>query len=125
MSIKESSAYLKALSDLSVWDSPPEGLVFPVEENTAAKVQKLIKQNNFIISLLIRQSEKLDRLEQKAKEPIQAPSTDIEELVNKLSNLTLAPEKKVPARKEAPFYVFKDPKLIWKEERAKFDGAKN
>lgn len=124
MSLKENSSYQKALTDLSAWDNPPEGLVFPSEENTASKVQKLLKQNNFIIALLVQQSEKISKLEQQLQAP--APkevNTDLDELVTKLSNLSLK-DKQVPARKDSPFYVIKDPKLIWKEEKAKLDGAK-
>lgn len=126
MSLKENSSYQKALTDLSAWDNPPEGFVFPSEENTASKVQKLLKQNNFIIALLVQQSERISKLELKLQAPApKEDNRDLDELVTKLSNLSLKTDKQVPARKDSPFYVVKDPKLIWKEEKAKLDGAKS
>lgn len=127
MSIRENSAYLKALSSLSTWDNPPEGLVFPSSESTGEKIQKLIKQNNFIISLLIQQSERINSLEAKVTTvPLPKEQPDLDNLVERLSALSLGTdERKIPARKEAPFYVVKDPKAIWKEEKSKLDGAKS
>lgn len=126
MSIKDKPSYQKALIELSTWDNPAEGLVFSADsDSTGTKVQKLIKQNNFIISLLTELSDKVEKLEFKLNTSEPSSSTDINDLVSKLSNLSLSSENRVPARKEAPFYVLKDPRKIWKEESEKIHGSKN
>lgn len=124
MSTKNAPAYLEALKRLSQFDSPCEGLVHPAEESTGTKIQKILKQNNCIIDLLVQVHEKLEKLQEKldSQQTVVKELPEIEDLITKLSNLSLGTKSSYPARREAPFYVFKDPKIIWKEERAKIYG---
>lgn len=123
------SSYKKALIELSSFDNPSEGFVFQSDtDTTGVKLLKLSKQNNCLINLLIQLHEKVDSLEEKLKQEkpsTSGSSTELDDLVSKLSNLSISLEKQVHARKEHPFYVFKDPKLILKEEIAKLNGSKN
>lgn len=135
MSSKEtenSAVYKQVLAATQDIDPPSVGFE-KADGSIGPTTSKLIKQNNFIIQLLVKTFEEVISLRidieilssrvvsSKEKQQVSDLDESIETLQHQLEKLTLKiesePEK--PKKKTAPFFVYKDPLQIYKEEIAK------
>jgi prophage DNA circulation protein len=115
-----SQVYQEALTATKSIEEPAVGFAKPAEEKGTSA---LIKQNNTIIHLLVKIKEDLEdcktaiRAIRKQKEPATDITAAVDDLKNSLQKLSLGePPKQKP---KGPFYVFKDPKKIFEEEKNK------
>ncbi|KAI3695885.1 hypothetical protein L1987_78888 [Smallanthus sonchifolius] len=119
-----SSIYKEAAKALEQFDSPAIGITKVPGVNTS------VKQNNFVIQLLVKLSEKAEDLQeeirglkkevlnlQKAKETKEDFQITVDELTRKLEGVQIGDEK--PSKKKGPFYVYEDPLKIFEREKAK------
>ncbi|KAJ1704481.1 hypothetical protein LUZ63_004260 [Rhynchospora breviuscula] len=125
----ESSVYREALRATESIEEPALGFVKPTEATQRA-TSTIIKQNNTIIQLLVKIKEELEdckdqiRELRRAKAPEGSDTTDtteaLEQIQNQLKNLRLGP----PSTSKRPtitgkFFVYRDPKKIYEEEKKK------
>ena len=120
--------YLDALTATESIEEPAVGFVKPTEQKS--NITAAIKQNNTILQLLVKISEDLSDCKDAIKdikrvvaEKSAGTSADIpktiEELEKSLKKLSLGEPIKRKPKPAAPFYVFKDPKKIFEEEKKK------
>ena len=126
---QKSSNYLEALKATESIEEPAVGFVKPAEAKGGTAT--VIKQNNTIIQLLVKLSENLEDCKESIKNisKVVADRTSagtsaditstIDELQKSLNKLSLGEPIPKPKKKEVPFYVFKDPKKIFEEEKKK------
>ena len=121
--------YLDALRATESIEVPAEGFATP--SSSQKPPSTIIKQNNTIIQLLIKISEKLDDCLGTVKD-IKGVVTErtagtssgitekvVEDLEKSLQKLNLGEIVPKPKPKPAPFYVYKDPVKILEEEKRK------
>ena len=129
---RASSSYQEAIQVLETLESPAVGFAkpsdYPTGQGTHLKV--LIKQNNTLLYLLVRQAQQLrdfeDKFEQlrkriEAKKEV-APSElgdSINKQTDKLEQVSISGKSLPAERKQGPIYVFKNPHNIFKEEYSK------
>lgn len=109
--------YIEALLNTNSLGTPSQGFIKDSDTPTGqVYLQKLIiKQNNSIIELLINLHKKLDKLQIEKD-----TQKSIDDLSEQLSKISLGPTSTpVQAKKKTPFYVFKDPQIIYEEEKVK------
>lgn len=119
-----STTYKEALEAVKGLDPPAVGFL------KDGSISQVAKQNNLIIQLLVKQSEQIADLRaevQSLKRRNQQPNAgtedlgaQIEVLTKKLATIQLG-EKQPSTKKEktTPFYVFRDPRKIDEQEKAK------
>ncbi|KAD6454440.1 hypothetical protein E3N88_09146 [Mikania micrantha] len=128
---RASSEYQEAIRAIEETESPSLGFVKPSDYKTGATSlsSAIIKQNNTLIYLLIKQAQRLEEFEEEVgnlRRNIEAlgkreagPANleeSIEGLTKRIDNLSIKAPTKV---KQGPIYVFKDPNKIFQEEYAK------
>ena len=126
---QKSSNYLEALKATESIEEPAVGFVKPAEAKGGTTT--VIKQNNIIIQLLVKLSENLEDCKESirniskvvADRTSAGTSADIistiDDLQKNLNKLSLGEPIPKPKKKEVPFYIFKDPKKIFEEEKKK------
>jgi hypothetical protein len=126
---QRSSSYLEAVKATESIEEPAVDFVKPAEAKGGTAT--VIKQNNTIIQLLVKLSENLEDCKESirniskvvADRTSAGTSADItgtiDELQKSLNKLSLGEPIPKPKKKEVPFYVFKDPKKIFEEEKKK------
>jgi hypothetical protein len=131
---ERSSNYLEALKATESIDDTAAGFVKPTEASKGTAI--VIKQNNTIIQLLVKISEGVEDCkeivqnirkvvaEQASAGTKSDISDTIEGLQKSLEKLKLGDPVSKPKKKEVPFFVFKDPKKIFEEEKKKFSSSK-
>lgn len=135
MSFKKTEAcpiYQLALKATQEIDPPAAGFEKPPDSGQLGpSISKLIKQNNLIIQLLVSVSEQLQSCQEdirrldtastsKGKQADPEFEVLLTELQSKLEKLDLGhPLAEKPRKPPTPFYVFKDPKIIFEQEKAK------
>lgn len=130
---RQSTVYkdtLKAVQDI---DPPAVGFE-KTDGSLGPSLSKQLKQNNFLIQLLVKTFEEIQGLrfeieslnsklaQSKGKLPATELDNSIEALQKQLEQLTIRTEsepEKPRKKRPAPFFVFKDPLAIYKEELAK------
>ncbi|KAG6529417.1 hypothetical protein ZIOFF_011615 [Zingiber officinale] len=111
MSLPSSSTskeYLEALENTEVISNPTISFIFAKD----AGVKDINRQNNTIIELLLSINAKLDLL---IKKPVDT-NNQVADLAKQLEGLNLG---KARTKKPEPFFVYKDPLKILKEEKEK------
>ncbi|UVW45034.1 ORF2 [Badnavirus tessellopandani] len=111
--------YLEALLNTNSLGAPSQGFIKDTEVSTSGQVsiqKSIIKQNNSIIELLVSLHKKLDKLQ--IEKDTQKSIDDLSEQLSKIS-LGSTSSTSAQAKKKTPFYVFKDPQLIFEEEKVK------
>lgn len=128
---ESSPIYQLALKATQEIDPPAVGFEKPAEAGQIGpSLSKVIKQNNLIIQLLVTVSEQLQSCQEDVRRLSVASSSQgkqpdpefeglLTELQSKLEKLDLGHPLVPKPRKEAPFYVFRDPKVIFEQEKAK------
>ena len=121
--------YLDALKATESIEVPAEGFATP--SSSQKPPSTIIKQNNTIIQLLIKISEKLDDClgtvtdikkivtDKSAGTSSGITEKVVEDLEKSLQKLNLGEVIPKPKPKPAPFYVYKDPVKILEEEKRK------
>lgn len=123
----QSSTYQEGLKALESYEPPAVGFVRPKIDTLSVLAGKIVKQNNFIIQLLVNISERIENCEENIKslkaavEKGKAPATEdfsknLEHLTQQLDKIRVSEGVK-PAPKESKIYVHKDPYKIFEEEK--------
>lgn len=126
----ESTEYRDALEATEELDAPAQGFVRPsrIQGGQASSLTAVLKQNNTIIQLLVKISERLDdcildlkNLKNKAEKGKEVDLEDsIQDLTKKLEKVSLGGTITEPVKKsKGPFYVFTDPLKIYENEKKK------
>ena len=126
---RASSSYQEAIQVLETLESPAVGFAKPSDYPTGGgtHLKVLIKQNNTLLYLLIRQAQQLRDFEEKVeqlKKRIEAKQEltptelgdSISKLTDKLEQASISGKSLPTERKQGPIYVFKNPHTIFKEE---------
>ena len=130
---KATIEYQEAIQATEDFESPAVGFAKTTDykEGLATQVKAIIKQNNTLLYLVTKQSQKLGDIEEKfdkLKQEVQAiikqktQPADLEDsissLAKRLDNFTIS--GKLPTKKsDGQIYVFEDPKKIFKEQFGK------
>nr|USH10138.1 ORF2 [Gulupa bacilliform virus A] len=125
-----SSTYQEALAATEAIQSPSVGFA-KSSQTPQENFSNIIKQNNLIIQLLVKTSEEVQDLREQVNQlkvlirrKEDTPKEDlegaIESLTKRLGKLP-AGETSKPQKKKPPFYVYKDPYLIFEEEKRRLE----
>jgi len=130
---KACSEYLDAVEATEEIESPALGFVRPSDYKSAVTLQNsaIIKQNNILVYLLIKQAQRFGDFEEKLekiKRDLEAIGKresessnledSIESLSKRLDGISINGQRTLKT-KQGPIYVFKDPNQIFKEEYEK------
>ena len=130
---KATIEYQEAIQATEDFESPAVGFAKTTDykEGLATQVKAIIKQNNTLLYLVTKQSQKLGDIEEKfdkLKQEVQAiikqktQPADLEDSISSLAkwldNFTIS--GKLPTKKsDGQIYVFEDPNKIFKEQFGK------
>ena len=130
---KITTEYQEAIQATEDFESPAVGFAKTTDykEGLTTQVKAIIKQNNTLLYLATKQSQKLTEIEEKfdkLKQEVQAvikqktQPADLEDsissLAKRLDNFSIS--GKLPVKKsEGQIYVFEDPNKIFKEQFGK------
>lgn len=117
--------YQKALEETEYVDSVATGFTKSSGLSAGDLGRKAIQQNNTILQLLLRLHSRVETLNAEVlvikNHLTNKPSTSTnipEDLIQKLENLNLGPSEPKKTKKGI-FFAFKDPYVIFEEEKAK------
>lgn len=125
---EKSEVYKEALESVESIEPPAIGFSKP-EITTGTNLNKIVKQNNTIIQLLVKVAEDTQRTKEELGEVKRAltklldqgkSAEVLEDVVTRLENWKPGETSKpLVEKKQNPFYVFEDPYKILKREKEK------